>query len=292
LSGWRVSGSTTRAEKLEALKSCGIQATLLRLEPQAQIDESYRESEGLQELFSNSTIVLNIPPQTTLLANEFTGIVDSFLSRLAVNRERAAMRGFALGRLHLVFVSSTSVYGENQGDVDESTELLPDSESGLALAKVELHLATVARQRSFDLTIVRPGGLIGPGRHPGRFLAGRKSCARALAPVNWIELTDLILCLEKICLERKTRERLQSQTDQETVQIFNLTARTHPTRSSFYTRAAIQLGVEPPEFLADEVQPNQQPGKTVRSEKIRKLLQIEFRYDDIAKWLNQKEDRS
>lgn len=61
----------------------------------------------------------------------------------------------------IFFVSSTSVYGQSQGEeVDESSPAVATSFSGRAIAQAEALLA----QSGFDHTIVRFGGIYGNGR--------------------------------------------------------------------------------------------------------------------------------
>ena len=62
---------------------------------------------------------------------------------------------------HVVFVSSTSVYGQNQGEwVDEHSACEPTHFSGQQLLAAEQVLA----QSGLPFTIVRPAGIYGPGR--------------------------------------------------------------------------------------------------------------------------------
>lgn len=63
---------------------------------------------------------------------------------------------------HLFWVSSTSVYGqENDEWLDESSETLPKGFSGRKQLEAEAVLADSGR----DYTVIRFGGIYGPGRH-------------------------------------------------------------------------------------------------------------------------------
>ena len=57
-------------------------------------------------------------------------------------------------------------------------------------------------------TVVRLGGLIGPGRAPGRFLAGRRELPLGDAPVNLLHLTDAVGVLECILESQAGATRL------------------------------------------------------------------------------------
>ncbi|MDO1499384.1 hypothetical protein Q2T40_03905 [Winogradskyella maritima] len=72
----------------------------------------------------------------------------------------------------IVFVSSTSVYGEIHGEVDEDTPPNPSTESGKQLTEAEKIFKDV---KNFETTIIRFGGLIGPDRHPVTMLSEERT---------------------------------------------------------------------------------------------------------------------
>ena len=73
----------------------------------------------------------------------------------------------------LVYTSSTGVYGDHGGDwVDETTPLEPVNDKTAALIDAE-EAAFEARVYGIDPTVVRFGGIYGPGRHRiDRYLEG------------------------------------------------------------------------------------------------------------------------
>ena len=87
------------------------------------------------------------------------------------------------------FISSTSVYGDVCGMVDEDTLPSPETLSGEILVLAEKLFTS---SNSFQTTVIRFGGLVGPGRDPGRFFAGKENISNGLAPVNLIHLDDCI----------------------------------------------------------------------------------------------------
>jgi len=111
---------------------------------------------------------------------------------------------------------------------------LPDTESGKILLEAERLLQS---QTSFKTTILRFGGLVGPGRHPGRFFAGKKDIPNGRAPVNLIHLNDCI-GIGLAVIEQNTFGHL-----------FNAVSPAHPQKADFYTNAALQGGLPAPEFL-------------------------------------------
>lgn len=80
----------------------------------------------------------------------------------------------------IIFTSSTSVYGDAPGVMKEGTERRPVTASGKVLKELEDWLHNLP---GTQVDIVRLAGLVGPGRHPGRFCreigAGRAACRQS-----------------------------------------------------------------------------------------------------------------
>jgi nucleoside-diphosphate-sugar epimerase len=264
--GAKVLGSTTTPARLKVLSSMGIEAFLLRLEPEDRLSSDASPPQVLRFL-SSPTLILNIPPSTAFGADYHPSQVEGLLKRLTPGRLR-----------HLIYVSSTSVYGAHQGEVDESTPPTPDEGTGRILIEVEQRLSAAAAESSFGLTIVRPGGLIGMGRHPGKFLAGRSGLKDPKLPVNLIHQTDLVESMASLATQNPPKPGES--------RIYNAVARLHPSRSEFYTRAAILLGLPPPTFVDDTASDSR--GKLVRAERIRTATGVEFCFDDLLAALGER----
>jgi nucleoside-diphosphate-sugar epimerase len=73
-----------------------------------------------------------------------------------------------------VYTSSTGVYGDHEGDwVDESTTIYPDTDRQRVLLEAERLALEAAGDHGMDGTVVRFGGLYGPGRYRlERYLEG------------------------------------------------------------------------------------------------------------------------
>lgn len=155
----------------------------------------------------------------------------------------------------VLFISSTAVYGDSQQDVDENSSTNPNTESGKQLLEAEQLL-----QSKFSTTIIRFGGLIGPGRNPARFLSGQQSIENPDAPVNLIHLDDCISIIYNI---------LQKQSWGTT---FNAVAPQHPTRKAYYTNKATELSLPLPQFQHI----NNSTGKTVHCNALYALLDYTF----------------
>ena len=245
--GCSVNASTTSADKLNSLKVDGINPFLIELLP------TEPKGEAIASFLDVDILMINIPPgrRDPNVQNNFPKKIKSLIS-LA---EKA-------GVTRCIFVSSTSVYSDEQGRVDEATIPVPTTNSGKALWTVEKYLQSLPY---FKTTIIRPGGLVGGDRLAGRFLAGKKNIPNGNAPVNMIHRTDLIQIILKII-------------EQE---IFGLTfhcvADQSPTRRNFYTQQAEKHGFEIPEFLVDG---GAGPFKVISNEYVKKTLDYTFTFGD------------
>jgi nucleoside-diphosphate-sugar epimerase len=84
-----------------------------------------------------------------------------------------------------VYISSTSVYGQNTGEwVDESSECRPDSENG----KVCLEAEQLLRSRLPEANVLRLTGIYGPGRLTARIAALRAGVTLEGNPDAWLNL--------------------------------------------------------------------------------------------------------
>jgi nucleoside-diphosphate-sugar epimerase len=128
---------------------------------------------------------------------------------------------------NVMFISSTSVYPDNNSIISE--------DQGLELADHPLsQIESLFKQsNSFTSTVVRFSGLIGYGRHPGRFFRNGKTIKNAQAKVNLIHRDDCLNIITQIINDDIWEED------------FNVCSDAHPNKQEFYTHAANSLGVEP-----------------------------------------------
>ncbi len=238
---FNVKGSTTSIAKKSILQSVGIEPFIIQLEEE-------KISESVADFLANSQIlIVNIPPKLR------GGSTENFVSKIATLVpfiEKSTIE-------KVLFVSSTSVYGENNELVTEETPLNPDSEGGRQLAIVEKLLQ---KNTYFETTILRFGGLIGEDRNPVRFLSGRENIENPDAPINLIHQDDCIGIIEKIIALNSWKET------------YNAVAPFHPTRKEYYTQKAADLNLALPKFAAL----NTIVGKTILSEKLLQFLQYSF----------------
>ncbi|OKS86799.1 SDR family oxidoreductase [Mucilaginibacter polytrichastri] len=213
-----VKGSTTSEAKLGLLANAGVIPYLVQFEENGeQFDPAF---------FDCDLLVVCIPPK--IKSGETTAFLNKINSIIAVINEYNILR--------VIYIGSTGVYGDLGIKVDESKDPQPDTASGMVLLQAE---QAFQNQISFKATIVRFGGLVGPGRHPGRFFGGKKDIANGLAPVNLIHQKDAVGVVVVIVNDNNLRG------------VFNACSPDHPSRSDFYTYAAEQGGYEKPEFVEE-----------------------------------------
>ncbi|MFD0749358.1 SDR family oxidoreductase [Mucilaginibacter calamicampi] len=217
--GITVNGSTTSSEKIGILKAQCIKPYLIDLSPQSKtIDDDF---------FSCDLLWISIPPRAR--AGRGMEYIAQIAELVGIINKHAIK--------HVVLISSTGVYGDNNTTVTELDEPNPDGESGKILLEAENILRS---ETDFTTTIIRFAGLIGPGRDPGRFFAGKTGIQNGDAPVNLIHLTD---CVGVSCaiVEKQAFGN-----------IYNASAPQHPSRAEFYTKAAERSGLEKPAFISEK----------------------------------------
>ncbi len=228
-------------EKLSILEKAGISPFLISLDSKSV---SGAIEKFLQE---SSTLIIDIPPK--LRGSNKENFVEK-IKVLIPFIEKSSVK-------NVVFVSSTSVYGEENKIVTEESPLNPDTESGKQLVDAEQLLQS---NTDFKTTVLRFGGLIGEDRHPVKFLAGRENLDNPEAPINLIHQEDCIGIILKI---------IENDCWDET---FNAVAPSHPSRSTYYTQKAMDLNLALPKFNHE----NTFIGKTILSDKIETILNYTF----------------
>ncbi len=236
-----VKGSTTSVEKIPVLENLGIQPF------QIELSETKIQGEVDSFIENSKILIIDVPPKLRGSDKE------NFVSK--IKNVIPFIEKSTVG--NVLFISSTSVYGEENLVVTEETELNPDTESGKQLVQTEQLLQS---NTNFKTSILRFGGLIGEDRHPIKFLAGRKNIENPNAPINLIHQDDCISIIMEI---------IESNSWNET---FNAVTPFHPSRKEYYTQKAIDSNLALPEFIAE----NSILGKTISSSKIKNILKYSF----------------
>ncbi|HBH68458.1 MAG TPA: NAD(P)-dependent oxidoreductase [Erwinia persicina] len=245
--GWQVTGTKTTLDGVNAARNSGIDSYQLELTP-----ELHCEADDLDALLDVDALVITLPASRTAAGGE------NYL--LAVQQLVDSALAYSVPRI--IFTSSTSVYGDGQGLTKESHALEPVSVAGQTLRTLESWLHQLPNT---SVDILRLSGLVGPGRHPGRFLAGKTDLNNGSQGVNLVHLDDVI---EAISLLLQTPKGGH---------IYNLSAPAHPARKAFYPQVARQLGLEPPTFVDDS---DSNTGKLIDGSKICRELGFEYQYPD------------
>lgn len=156
-------------------------------------------------------------------------------SSYMANLQRIVRMASAWQCQHLLFCSSTGVYSQLAGDVDESSELVRGH------ARVDALAAAEQVALSFpSCTVLRLAGLIGEGRHPGAFCKSGRMAGGEL-PVNLVHSEQVAVSIAGL-LQRSQKPR-----------VWNLVHPEHPQKANFYRHAAALYGIAEPEFVeADE----------------------------------------
>jgi nucleoside-diphosphate-sugar epimerase len=250
--GYEVKGSTTSESKLEVLKNAGISPFQIHLEENqiiGKIEDFLKETD---------VMIIDIPPglrRDFSTSNEMTFV--NKIKNLIPFIEKSGIQ-------KVIFVSSTSVYGDDFPIVEITEETKPntDTESGKQLAITETLLQS---NPHFKTTVIRFGGLLGDDRHPVKFLAGRTNVENPEAPVNMIQREDCIGVIEKAL-------DFARDDNWEWNQTFNAVAPQHPTRKEYYHKKAQLLNLPLPIFAENL----ESKGKIISSKKVETILGYSF----------------
>ncbi len=240
--GHIVKGSTQTATKLAVLHQQGIDPYLIEVQKKIK-------GTNLPHFFKSGVLIINIPPgrKRRDVARSHPRQIQAIIEKALIHQTK-----------RILFVSSTSVYGNVNRVVTEADEPNPETASGEALVAAE---ELLLQETAFETTIVRFGGLAGADRKAGRFLAGKKEVKNGDAPVNMIHQVDCIGVLTQIITQEKWGY------------LFNACADEHPTRKEFYTAQAQLQGFEAPQFSKTDALVG---FKEVSNYKIKQALSYEF----------------
>ncbi|PIJ50857.1 NAD(P)-dependent oxidoreductase [Erwinia sp. OLTSP20] len=241
--GWQVCGSKRTPDGVAAARMCGIDSYRLLLTPRLEC-----EADDLEALLRVDALVVAVPASQSVTGDNYLLAIQQLIDS-----------ALACGVPHILFTSSISVYGDISGHVNERSVLRPTTLAGRTLAELENWLHDLPGTR---VDILRLAGLVGPQRHPGRFLAGKRGLENGHHGVNLVHLDDVIAALT-LLLERGNGG------------VWNICAPEHPARGNFYPEVTRQLGLTPPEF--NQASGGQQ-GKVIDGSKICRQLGFRYQY--------------
>jgi len=250
--GYLVNGSTTSESKISILENAEINPFLVTL-------ESESVSESINDFLDKSEIlIIDIPPKlrgsNSDSGNSSRKIFVEKIKTLIPSIEKSIVK-------KVLFISSTAVYGNENDLITEDTIPNPETESGKQLLLAE---AVLQKNKNFETTILRFGGLIGQERHPVKFLAGKENLENPDAPVNLIHQIDCIKIITEIIDQSKWNE------------VFNAVAPFHPTREDYYTQKAIEQKLVLPSFSSEKSNIK----KVISNEKVQSILNYRFKLEN------------
>lgn len=240
--GFHVKGSTSTAEKLSQLEDVGITAFRLQLHE----DAIHGDIAGF--LDGSQIVIVDIPPG--LRGNPDSDFVQKMHHLVSAINQSTIRR--------VLFVSSTSVFKDAADFPHYSEADVPngDSETARQLATVERLLLD---NDQFTASVLRMGGLCGPGRDPRIFLAGPRAISNRYAPVNLIHQEDGIALILRIIARNAWGE------------IFHGVHPEHPQRKTYApSREHETLDAGGPSHQGESI------GKWVSSTMTRTALDFEF----------------
>lgn len=215
----------------------------------------------------------NLPEvDTVLYAVGFDRSANVPMHEVYANGLRNVLAALPQSVGRLIYISSTGVYGDQDGDwVDESTSCHPDREGGKAsLSAEEILRNHPLGQKS---VVLRLAGIYGPGRVP------RREMLRSGEPVPIDPETYLNLVHVEDVVEVVNMAATEAQ-----VPNLYLVSDGHPVRRGDYYRTAARLLAAPePKFAPPESSGEQQPrraatSKRISNQKLVRDLEIRWKY--------------
>jgi nucleoside-diphosphate-sugar epimerase len=250
------------AENVEVLASYQSETTLEKLTslniPAKQLTLPVTNISAIDNnaLFQQDVLVIAIPPQIKKARVDYPLKIQHLVE------------GAELGKIkHIILLNSTAIYNGLVGEIDESERL------NLSAEKVQTLLAAeqVLQRFSKQVSILRLAGLVGPGRHPGKFLKSDRVFSNASAQVNLVHQADVVNIITM----------LSKNTIGDTQTTYNVVSDTKTDRKGYYQAAAKAMGLAPPNFEPEEIC---YASKQVLGSKLREELNYNYVYDDLLQW--------
>jgi len=244
---------------LEKLNRLNIPSTQLMLPIMADISEfdSNAEMAGVDKaLFQQDVLVIAIPPQLKKGRLDYPLKIQQLVKLAELGKTK-----------QIILLNTTAIYNGLVGEIDESHTL------NLTAEKVETLFAAEEAAQAFSkqVSILRLAGLVGPNRHPGKFLQSDRLFKNASAQVNLVHQTDVVNII-KLLIEDKV---------QAATKIYNVVSSTKLSRKDYYQQTAKAMGLAEPRFEQEQVS---SAGKQVVGDKLRDELNYSYVYDDLLKW--------
>lgn len=241
-------GTTTTESRAKEIEEFGGLPAIVTLAETARLHEL---------LADRGTLFLTVAPNVTFSSYREV-YLDGAKSLIRAVEDTAVQ--------HIIYTSSTGVYGQQDGSwIDERSPTIPDTKNGRILLETENALLSYGESRKLTVTILRLGGIYGPGRDPtDRF---RKRGVRERSDgdryVNMIHQQDAISAMT-VLLDRPYGG------------VLNLTDDRPTTRREYYDRLAAAGCVQPIKWTRSDGPPRL--GKRVRNDLIKRVLDLAMKH--------------
>jgi nucleoside-diphosphate-sugar epimerase len=171
-----------------------------------------------------------------------------------------------------IYVSSTGVYGDADGDwVDETTTPAPNDESG----RIVLEAEQLLRREWPEAIVLRFAGIYGPGRLLGRMEALRRGEPIAADPENWLNLAQV---------EDGAAAVVAADDRGRPGETLNICDDLPVQRGEFYAKLAELLGAPPPAFVAAAGR-RHRGNRRVSNRKMHERLEVRLQYPSFREGL-------
>ncbi len=204
--GYTVTATTRNPDRLDALSKVSQKSILLR----------GNDEEALAPLISDNDVIV-----VTIAADSPEDYETAYL-HTAQNLRHLALE-MDLPR-QLIYTSSTSVYGEHQGQwVDEAAELLAQSDQAKILIETEKNYLSL-QEIGWSVCILRFSEIYGERRELSRRV---KQLEGRILPGSGVQYTNMIHKTDCVAgIDYALRHHLEG--------IYNLSDDEHPTRKELY----------------------------------------------------------
>lgn len=249
--GHSIVATTRSEEKRFVFQQQGFQGLIYHLGDACQ-------SDSFSLIVQSSLLIVNLPPGGRQIQAAF------YIKNICQLITQARLQGVS----KLIFISTTAVYGELEGELNERSCIAPVTESAKAHKIIEQHVVAEFAQQA---CILRLAGLVGQDRHPAKYLAGRHDIALGSQHVNLVHQQDVIQAIESIIRNEAYGH------------IYHLCAHDHPSRRDYYHWACAKLALPLPEFI-EELHPS--TGKQINASWTCQTLGIVLNYPSPYDMLN------
>lgn len=217
----------------------------------------------LHNVFQQKTLIVAITPGFKRGKTDYASNIASIVAAAEATKVEK-----------IILVSSTGIYQEHSGNVDEETNVHDVTTSTNSKSSLLVEAERSVLNFSKKGRILRLSGLVAEDRKPGKFLAGKTNLMDAELPVNLIHRDDCVALLIKL---------IQQNSNTQDQQIFIGVSQTNANKKQFYTAAALALGLVPPSF--NEEKNDILVKRKVYGKKTRQWLNYQYKYDDLLVWL-------